>query len=194
MKKIIMTFLLTTLVQSANAKGLYLGYDYLWNSYDSGITNVSSNLDEKDNGYKVFLGTDINENLGLELSYQDFGKASLSGVSGNQFRYGGTLYQFNATASLTSSADSYGIAAKPKIKLAEGFEGYGLLGFHKWDSKFTISSTTATASANDDGTDPFYGLGLSYNTGNLQIRAGYTIYKLDSEEVKSTNLGLAYKF
>ena len=71
------------LTQSLRAEGIYVGIDYLNNKIDTGVTNISSNLDEKDKGYSLYAGMPINENLDIEVSYQDFGKASLSGVSGN---------------------------------------------------------------------------------------------------------------
>ena len=102
MKKTIAIILCTTLfsAQSLKAESTYVGIDYLNNKIDTGITNISSKLDETDSGYSLFFGTEFTENLDLEYSYQDFGEASLSGVSGNQFKIGSTTYQFNATATL----------------------------------------------------------------------------------------------
>ena len=62
---------------------MYIGIDYLNNTIDTGITNISSNLDEEDSGYSLYAGLPLNENLDFEVSYNDFGEASLSGVSGN---------------------------------------------------------------------------------------------------------------
>ena len=88
--------------QSLKAEGSYVGIDYLNNKIDTGITNISSTLDETDSGYSLFYGTEFTENLDIEASYQDFGEASLSGVNGNQFKVDSTTYQFNATATLYS--------------------------------------------------------------------------------------------
>jgi len=172
----------------------YFGAEYTWNKIDSGVQNISSNLDEKDNGYSLFLGTEVNKNLDVELSYNKFGQASLSGVSGNQFKVDGTTYQFNQTATITAKADSYGIALKPKVELAPNFEAFATLGYHTWDIKTSYAGTTASGSyGSEDGNDIFYGVGLKYTSGNLSAALTYTEYQLD-EKLKSTGIRAAYRF
>ncbi|MBL6592437.1 MAG: porin family protein [Flavobacteriaceae bacterium] len=195
MKKILSILSILALTTfGAKAESFYVGIDYLHNSIDTGVTNISSNLDEDDTGFSLYAGGEVNQNLDIEVSYNDFGEASLSGVSGNQFSIDGTTYQFNATATLTSSATSYGIAAKPKLNVNDNVQLYGKIGLHRWDSEFAVSSTTATASLNDSGTDIFYGAGIAVGFNNLTGRVGYSIYDLDGEDVTSINAGLSYKF
>ena len=181
-------------LQSVKSEEMYIGIDHLNNKIDTGVTNISSNLDEKDSGYSLFAGLPLNENLDIEVSYNDFGEASLSGVSGNQFTIDGTTYEFNATATLAVSATSIGFAAKPKVELSEGVILYGKLGVHNWDSEFNVTSTTATANEGEDGSDVFYGAGIEANLINLKGRIGYSLYDLDGEDIKSVNVGLSYNF
>jgi OOP family OmpA-OmpF porin len=196
MKKIMLTLLAFSMLsfQSVKSEEFYIGIDYLNNEIDTGITNISSTLDEKDNGYSLYAGLPMNENLDFEISYNDFGEASLSGVSGNQFILDGTTYEFNATATLAVSATSIGFAAKPKVEITEGVVLYGKLGVHNWDSELNITSTTATANADEDGSDVFYGAGIEVNLANLKGRVGYSLYDLDGEDVDSINVGLSYNF
>ena len=121
-------------------------------------------------------------------------EASLSGVSGNQFKLDGTTYEFNATATLAVSATSIGFAAKQKVELAEGVMLYGKVGIHQWDSELNITSTTTTANADDDGTDVFWGAGLEASMMNLKGRIGYSLYDLDGEDIDSINVGFIYNF
>jgi opacity protein-like surface antigen len=195
-KKIITFFsaLFLLCFQSVKAEEMYVGLDYLKNEIETGITNISSNLDEDDEGYSLYAGWPINENLDIEASYQDFGEASLSGVSGNQFKYEGTTYEFNTTATLAASATSFGFAAKPKFEISDGVMLYGKLGVHNWKSELSITSTTVTASADEDGTDVFYGGGIQVSLENLNGRVGYSKFDLDGEDVNSINLGLSYNF
>ena len=195
-KKIITFFsaLFLLCFQSVKAEEMYVGIDYLKNTIDTGITNISSNLDEDDEGYSLYAGWPINENLDIEASYQDFGEASLSGVSGNQFKYEGTTYEFNTTATLAASATSFGFAAKPKFEISDGVMLYGKLGFHNWKSDLSITATTVTASADEKGTDVFYGGGIQVSLENLNGRVGYSKFDLDGEDVNSINLGLSYNF
>ena len=196
LKKIITFFSALFLIcfQSVKAEEMYVGIDYLKNSIDTGITNISSNLDEDDEGYSLYAGWPINENLDIEASYQDFGEASLSGVSGNQFKYDGTTYEFNQTASIAASSTSFGFAAKPKFEISDGVMLYGKLGIHSWDAKFSITSTTATASADDSGTDVFFGAGIQVSLENLNGRIGYSKFDLDGDDVDSFNVGISYNF
>ena len=136
----------------------------------------------------------INENLDIEISYQDFGEASLSGVSGNQFKVGSTTYQFTTTATIAAEADSFGIAAKPKYNINDNITVYGKLGIHSWESTLSVNAATGSANVTEDGTDIFYGAGIQVAFNNLSARVGYTIYDLDGEDVDSINAGLAFKF
>ena len=181
-------------LQTVKSEEFYIGIDYLNNEIDSGITNISSTLDEKDNGYSLYAGMPISDTMDIEVSYNDFGESSLSGVSGNQFIYEGTTYQFNATATLAVKASSMGVGVKQKYELSEGVMLYGKLGVHQWDSELSIASTTATANADEDGTDVFYGVGLEVNLAKLKGRVGYSMYDLDGEEVDSINVGFSYNF
>ena len=196
MKKIILTILAFSMLsfQSVKSEDFYIGIDYLNNEIDTGVTNISSTLDEKDNGYSLYAGMPISDTMDIEVSYNDFGESSLSGVSGNQFIYEGTTYEFNATATLAVKASSMGVGVKQKYELSEGVMLYGKLGVHQWDSELSIASTTATANADEDGTDVFYGVGLEVNLAKLKGRVGYSMYDLDGEEVDSINVGFSYNF
>ena len=196
MKKLVILLFTFSLLsfQSVKSEEFYIGIDYLNNEIDSGITNISSTLDEKDNGYSLYAGMPISDTMDIEVSYNDFGESSLSGVSGNQFIYEGTTYEFNATATLAVKASSMGVGVKQKYELSEGVMLYGKLGVHQWDSELSIASTTATANADEDGTDVFYGVGLEVNLAKLKGRVGYSMYDLDGEEVDSINVGFSYNF
>lgn len=180
--------------QSVKSEQIYVGIDYLRNKIDTGITNISSNLDEKDNGYSLYTGFSVIENVDLEVSYNNFGEASLSGVSGNQFKIDGTTYEFTATATLSVKATSIGVAAKPKLQLSDGVMIYGKLGVHQWDSEFKVSSTDTSATLDDDGSDVYYGAGLEVAISNFKGRIGYSLYDLDGDDIDSINAGFILNF
>ena len=199
MNKISKTLLSTILFSSllfnvSKAEEIYVGIDYLNNEIDSGITNISSTLDEEDSGYSFYGGIPINENLAVEISYQDFGKASLSGVSGNQFKVGSTTYEFTATATLSVEVESVGYALVPTMPISDNISLYGKLGFHYWDSKFSVTSTNTTASLDDDGNDVFYGFGAEMDFGNLKWRVGYSLYDVDGDDIDSVNVGISFGY
>jgi hypothetical protein len=147
----------------------YVGAEYNKNTIDTGVSNVSSRLDDEDNGYSIFFGLPINKDIDVEFSYNNFGEASLSGVSGNQFRLNGTLYEFNQTATLKAEAKSYGVAVKPKLNINKNFDLVATLGAHKWDTDFSVTGTTVSGSGSDDGVDLFYGVGLKANFDAISV-------------------------
>jgi len=55
MKKLILLLSIFSLLglQSVKSEEMYVGIDYLNNEIDTGVTNISSTLDEKDSGYSL---------------------------------------------------------------------------------------------------------------------------------------------
>ena len=172
----------------------YVGAEYNKNKIDTGISNISSRLDEEDNGYSIFFGSSIDKNFDVEVSYNNFGETSLSGVTGNQFRYGGTLYEFTSAGTLTAEATSFGIAVKPKLNINKNFDLVATLGAHRWESDLTASSSSGKASATEDGIDLFYGVGLKGNFDTFSVGLNYNIYKLDDEDVTSMGIRVSAAF
>jgi hypothetical protein len=172
----------------------YVGAEYTKNKIDTGISNVSSKLDEEDNGYSIFIGSSINKDFDIELSYNNFGEASLSGVNGNEFSYRGTDYTFTDTGTIKAEATSFGIAVKPKLNINKNFDLVATLGAHRWESDLTASSAGTKDSTTEDGIDLFYGVGLKGNFDTFSVGLNYNIYKLDSEEVKSMGIRLTAAF
>ena len=180
----------------AQKSKMYVGAEYTKNTIDTGVTVGTATLDEKDSGYSLFIGTEVDKNFDIEFSYNNFGEASVSGNSGSTFNVNGTAYEFTADgAKLAAKADSFGLALKPKLTLGQNIDLVGTLGYHKWDSKLTASASNISGgSITDDGYDFFYGIGIKANFQNFSAGLGYNIYKLDSEEVKSWGLRAAYIF
>ena len=172
----------------------YVGAEYTKNKIDTGISNVSSKLDEEDNGYSIFIGSSINKDFDIELSYNNFGEASLSGVEGNQFSYRGTDYIFTDTGTIKAEATSFGIAVKPKLNINKNFDLVATLGAHRWESDLTARSAGTKDSTTEDGIDLFYGVGLKGNFDTFSVGLNYNIYKLDSEDVTSMGIRVSAAF
>ena len=196
MKKLVILLFTFSLLglQSVKSEEAYIGIDYLNNKIDSGVTNISSKLDEDDSGYSLYAGMPMSDTMDIEVSYNDFGEASLSGVSGNQFKIGADTYEFTATGSLAVKATSIGFAAKPKMEIADGVTLYGKLGIHMWDSELNITSTSSNTKIDEDGTDVFYGAGVEVSLANLKGRIGYSLYDMDGDDVTTLNVGVVYNF
>ena len=180
----------------AQKSKMYLGAEYTKNTIDTGVSVGTATLDEKDSGYSLFIGTEVDKNFDVEFSYNSFGEASVSGNNGSTFNVNGTAYEFTADgAKLAAKADSFGLALKPKVTLGQNLDLVGTLGYHKWESKLTASASNISGgSITEDGYDFFYGIGIKANFQNFSAGLGYNIYKLDSEDVKSWGLRAAYTF
>jgi hypothetical protein len=180
----------------AQKSKMYVGAEYTKNTIDTGVSVGTATLDEKDSGYSLFIGTEVDKNFDVEFSYNSFGEASVSGNNGSTFNVNGTAYEFTADgAKLAAKADSFGLALKPKVTLGQNVDLVGTLGYHKWESKLTASASNISGgSITEDGYDFFYGIGIKANFQNFSAGLGYNIYKLDSEDVKSWGLRAAYTF
>ena len=124
MRKILISilFLIFSTITSY-ADQFYAGIDIAQISLDTGVSNISANLDEDDTLMKFTGGYNVNENVSIEAFYLDFGQASLSGVSGNRFSYKGSTYQFIATGTIYLTADVAGVGIMSDYDLCEHFEG-----------------------------------------------------------------------
>ena len=173
----------------------YVEFSILNSSWDSGISNVSgATLDEDDSGFAITGGIPLSGSLDLEIGYADFGDASLSGVSGNTFDYKGSSYVFTGTGAIILEGDSYFLGLKSKMPLTDSISAFGRVGFNSWDSTLSVASATASASVSDDGTDLYYGFGVSANMGNLNISLSHSYYEFGSDDVDSTALSMSIEF
>jgi hypothetical protein len=198
MKKIFISFLFLIFSSvTSYANQFYAGIDIAQISMDTGITNISANLDEDDTLMKFTGGYNVNENVSVEAFYLDGGQVSLSGVSGNQFILSGTTYTFSATATIYITADTMGVGGKYNFYKSENKKtsAYLLGGMHSWDVVVGASSATSSAKITTTGTDPYYGFGANYAISeNLKANISYQNYEFDNDGVDGFALGLEYDF
>ena len=179
---------------SHSTGGYYIGYEIGDNDWDSGVTDVSgATLDEDDTGWAIVAGYHYSDGLDIEFGYADFGEASLSGSSGNTFKYEGTSYTFNATAAISLEGDAFLIGIKPKMSISDTVDVFARAGVNIWDTKIKISNGTASADVKDDGNDLYYGFGLSGTFGNFNLSYSHTNYEFDSDDVDSNAFAINYK-
>ena len=196
MKKII-TILFFVFVSTASFanENFYVGVEISDNEVDTGVSAVSgATLDEDDTGYAIIAGFKLNDNFDIEFGYRDFGEASLKGDSGDTFTLDGTDYVFTASATIKAESDAFFLGVKPKFNLSDNVHAFGRFGFHSWDTKFNVSTATASADVNEDGTDPYYGVGLSAKIANgFVIEGSYSTYETN-EDITSLSGFAGYKF
>jgi len=180
----------------SNSDGIYGGFSAGSTNIDSGVTAVSgASLDEDGSASSFFIGKKINNNLSIEVFYTDLGEASLTGDNGDTFVIDGTTYQFITSATIAVSSTTLGLAAKYDFDITEKSKFFVKAGFHNWETDLKISVGTASASISDDGSDTMYGLGAEYILNEqFSLIVGYDNYKLDSEDVSFTKVGVKFYF
>ena len=195
LKKIIMVFLLGIGVNTASANQYYVGLDFNEIEVNTGIKNISSNLDEEDTILKFTGGYKLDDKISLEAFYLDFGEASLSGVSGNRFTYGGSTYEFNQTAKIALTVDTIGIGARYNIFNEGKSTLYGIAGIHSYDVTLSVASGTGSASVTETGNDPYYGVGYNYLVADgIKLNFSYQNYEFDNDSIDGFLFGIQYDF
>lgn len=139
--------------------------------------------DETGTAFKVVGGYNINEVLGLEIGYLDFGKAKASG--------------FGITAELLVSAFTVGGAFKANF--TPDFAGHLRLGVASVKTKGTATDNVSRFSASETNAQPYYGFGLSYAfSKEWAVEAGADFSKAELQggknDVRAITVGLRASF
>jgi OOP family OmpA-OmpF porin len=146
--------------------------------------------DEKDRGYKLTIGKQLNRNFALEMSYFDLGKFS---------------FMTNSVQGLTAGANLkyQGIALDliTQVPFTERFSAYTRLGvqYAKATTDYTGSRNATRGNATDKNFNGKVGLGLEYKfTEALALRGEYERNRMDDgirtkANVDLISLGLVYK-
>jgi OmpA-OmpF porin, OOP family len=145
---------------------------------DCAQTNVFA-CDKRDTAFKVFAGGRINQVLGLEVGYTDFGKIRASG---------GDTKAWAVPVSLTAG-----------WPLGERFGVFGKVGGVYGHTDVSASADTLLDTGHKSGWGWTYGAGATFGvTPNLQIRADWDRYKLDfvggERDVDMLSAGVQFRF
>lgn len=169
----------------AQAQGAYVGGS-IGQAEASGFCDpvpgiAVTSCDEKDTGWKVFLGYRFNPNFAAELSYLNGGK------------FQGTATSGGLIGSVKSDVTAFGIAALGIIPVSAQLELFGKLGFVSGESDVDIVINGLRLTEDDSGTELTYGLGAVYNiTRNFGIRAEWE--NVDDADLSMLSIGIQYKF
>ena len=179
-----------------NNEKVYLGAEILKVELDTGLSNGSANvkIDEDSYGYSLTAGYEINKNLDLEISYNDFGKAQLTAsTSGSTFKTdgrvqnrtyssGSTLTTAQNNVSINFRSNSTGVALKPKADLGNGVNINGLVGYANYlQSEQTVYPNAGNSQIMHEyeGKDWFYGVGVGAKvSNNLDLSLNYKKYEM----------------
>lgn len=130
--------------------------------------------DDEDIGFQVFGGYQFTPYFGLEGAYTNFGEVDVTGGAGEL------------------DADSFSLVAVGTVPFTDRFSGYAKAGFHRWDAEVDVPGV---GRADDDGTDPTYGLGLQYRfTDTVALRGEYSRFEMDDVDVDLAQLQVRFDF
>jgi OOP family OmpA-OmpF porin len=165
--------------------GWYIGGAYGMSSFSVDTAGIPSSVtvDDSDTGFKIFGGFQFNKHLGAEIGYVDFGKVGFSGSA------------LGIPVTGDTGVTAYTIAGVGTLPLNESFALFGKVGMFSWTAKGNASAGGVSISADDSGSDVFYGIGARYNMNkNWGLTLELEQYDSSDDSVMLTSLGVRYKF
>jgi len=140
----------------------------------AGITNVSSDENDRDTGWKIFAGYQFNPYLAVEGGYVDFGKydVNATGMAGTA--------AVNVNGEVDSQAMFFDVVGH--LPANESFSVFGKVGLAFTRTDASASGNvgnffSVSASDSENEVVPKLGIGFRYNiTKQIGIRAEYEYY------------------
>jgi len=174
------------------------------NTSDSRITGATK-TNKNENGEFVIFGNQINDFLGLELIYNNFGKKIISaGSIGDTFTLNTASFEYIINnAKLSADLTSLALGVRPSLNFFNNHISiFGKGGAHVLKIKASEKLSTVVfteddySSISDTSVNIYYGFGLGFGYKNFSVNAAYSIYAIDHawiDDVKSKSLSLGYK-
>lgn len=135
-------------------------------------------IDDDDTSFKVFGGYNFNRYFALEGAFVDFGELEDRGVGGIKNEL---------------DVDGFSFGAVGTYPISEKFSVHGKAGIYAWD--LDANGAIAARFDDDDDTDPFYGVGVSYHfTKNYSVVGEWERYEIDDFDVDFVSVGFSYNF
>jgi OOP family OmpA-OmpF porin len=171
MKKLIVPLVLITILpMGAQAESTgYISVDF---GQTKGHLQFDGSLStkDKDTAYSFAGGVKLSENAAVELGYTDYGKIS------DTREFMGSPYEEVIETSMYSLSMVFG------GKVAEKLDGFARLGIAAWDFNYLYSDLGGYFDEDDDGTDVYLGLGLSYSLNEaVDLDLEYQKFEVDPE-------------
>ena len=130
-----------------------------------GDPNFTGDLDESDTTITLGVSTEVNEHVGFNLKYIDFGNVEFDGMFA-----GGT-----SIGSVQRSGVE--LSATGRYPLGANFSATGTVGILMWDGTENETFAGAPLSTSDSGFDPLFGIGIENAiTPNITTGLSYTRY------------------
>ena len=165
---------IATSAQAVDLTKFYVGASYLAEvDHDDRIKQLQGNNaawtgDQKDQGYGLFLGYQINKNFGVELSYKDLGESANN-----------TIYNDGKTLRTSTERQHGSLNIVASMDVANNVKVFGKLGYGATYAELTGVDNITTGnlpnrlgeSESKEGAN--YGVGVQYNINKFFVRAEY---------------------
>jgi OOP family OmpA-OmpF porin len=151
----------------------------------SSLGGTTSSCSDKDNGWKIFGGYQVNRNFAVEASYIDWGAINGSGRVGA------------IPVNVTGEAQSFGVAAVGILPLNERFSVFGKAGILMTDTKVSARATSgalSSSSSEDDSSSELHiGVGALFNVSeSFAIRAEWE--RATDTKIDMISIGVQVRF
>ncbi|MEO6423281.1 MAG: outer membrane beta-barrel protein [Candidatus Nitrotoga sp.] len=157
------TFIVPAAIAAPGQSAYYAGGSIGQSKYKD-IPQGLRNVDDKDTGYKLYGGYQINPNWGVEATYYDLGKFTGTDSVFN----GSSIVPANASAEVTA----WGLSGVFTAPISYGFSVFGKLGLARSELKTNSSGLNFRAHQKESGTGATFGIGAKYDfTPSLAVRA-----------------------
>lgn len=136
-------------------------------------------LEGKSTAWEVFGGFEVNPYVAFEVGYIDGGSAD------------------DTIEGLTVRADTTAIAGSVigSLPISDAFNVYGRAGYMHWKSDEKLVDAGVTiATADVDGDDPFFGVGMAALVDSALVRLEYRVADLDDTDLSLISLAIAWRF
>ncbi|MEW6331187.1 MAG: outer membrane beta-barrel protein [Pseudomonadota bacterium] len=161
------------IADSALAEGWYVGAssakveDRNWCDRNLGA------CDDKDSGWKVFVGNQLNRFVGFEFGYNDLGQMTDTGV--------------------TTESDGFVVSLVGMIPVGDMFSITGRVGTFHWNSE--ISSSNPALAGDRKSTNLTVGIGANVAMGRrFSLRVEWEHYDVNEDDISLLSAGVAYSF
>lgn len=158
---------------------------------NAGATNVLINSDQRDTGYKLFLGKQLNSNLALEGGWFDLGR----------FGFDASTVPLG-TLSGRDKVRGWNLDMLLQAPFSQQVSVYGRLGaaYVRSNSEFSGSHLGLISNGEDRKINPKIGLGMEYKFNEvLALRGEVERYRINSpvrnrRDIDLFSVSLVYKF
>lgn len=185
--------------EEITANEIQVPYVYVPGSSNTGNINHFSQK-SKDSAFKLYGGYTYNDFLSLNFGYLDLGENEFS-ISRTTIRSTTNLINNSGSLSAKASVNGFYFSVSPSLKLNKDFSIHGTVGVYAWDIKGNASSSSLTTYTNlspvitndtftidNNGIDPFFGVGLKYKFIQLE----YEKYDIDSATTEYAGISLRF--